>query len=62
MMTEDERRQFIERLRDQDLKRQGVAVAQLALEGTLTIEEARDLLFAVLLDRMNMPFRYSRAP
>jgi hypothetical protein len=61
-MDEDERRKFIECLRGQDPKQQGAAVAGLALAGTLTIEEARDLLFAVLLDRMNAPVRYDRRP
>ena len=57
-MDNDERRHFIESLRGQDPKQRSAAVAALALDGTLTIEEARDLLFAVLLDEMNAPFHF----
>jgi hypothetical protein len=62
MMNEDERRKVIEQLRGQDPKQQGEAVAKLALAGKLTIEDARDLLFAVLLNGMNAPVRHDRRP
>jgi hypothetical protein len=60
-MNEDERRKFIERQRGRDPKQQGAAAAELTRAGTLTIEEARDLLFAVLLDGMNAPTRRPKA-
>jgi hypothetical protein len=58
MMTADVCRAIVEHLRPRDRGYPAV-LAALVRDGALTNEEAKDLLFAIIMDEIGLPVRFS---
>jgi hypothetical protein len=59
MMTADDCRWIVEHLRPRDRGHQAAVLAELVHEGVLTNEQAKDLLFMIILDEVGLPVRFS---
>ena len=58
-MTADDCRWIVEYLRPRDRSRQTAVLARLVHESALTNEQAKTLLFAIVMDEVGLPVRFS---
>jgi hypothetical protein len=58
MMTAEDCRAIVDRLRPRDRGHQTAVLAGLVHEGVLTNEEAKNVLFAILMDEIGLPVRF----
>jgi hypothetical protein len=59
MMTAEDCRAIVDRLRPRDRGHQTAVLAALVRDGALRSEEDKTLLFAILMDEIGAPVRFS---